>query len=116
MAFLTGRVVFYIFFFLPIFVDRTMNALIYKGLNVLVRELLFARRLNYMALDEAIDFLGLFVRDLLDLGMTAFTFDLCVNAIVEYVLIYIKEFHHAFFIDTAYALILMTEEAVAHIC
>jgi len=69
-----------------------------------------------MAFDKAVDLLGFFVRNLLDIGVTAFTFDLCVNTVVEDVFIYIKEPHLAFFIDTAYARILMAEETVANIC
>ncbi len=69
-----------------------------------------------MAFDKAVDFLGFFVRNLLDICVTAFTFYLCVNTVVEDVLIYIKEPHLAFFINTAYARILMAEETVAQIC
>lgn len=81
-----------------------------------MREFFFTGWLDNVALGQAVNLFGWLVRNLLNVGMTALTFDLGMHAFVEDIFIDVHQPEVTLFIHSAEAGILVAQQAVADVC
>lgn len=108
MAILAFRVIFGIFFGVPILVYFAMNTFGQKRFHIRMRKFFLARRFDNMASCETVDFFDIFMGNFFDVRMTFLTLGSRMNTIVLNAFVNEQELHLAVFINSAQSRKLMT--------